>query len=190
MPGRQLAADAAAAPALSEQEVVDRFLRQPCEESYCELFRALAPRLICYFRARGCGLELAEDLLQEVMLTVYRRSPMLRHAELFRPWLYKIVRNVLLQHLRRLRREVATVGLEEAAAESAKAAADPLAGSRFQEWIAALAPDEREIMTLRYVDELEYHEIAEVLGLPAGTVQWKVFNAKRKLARRFQNGQG
>jgi DNA-directed RNA polymerase specialized sigma24 family protein len=45
-------------------------------------------------------------------------------------------------------------------------------------------------MTLRYVDELEYHEIAEVMGLPAGTVQWKVFNAKRKLAQRFPNGQG
>lgn len=190
MPGRQLAASAATAPARSEQEAVERFLRHPGEESYCELFRVLAPRLLCYFRARGCGLELAEDLLQEVMLTVYRRSRMLRHAELFRPWLYKIVRNVLLQHLRRLRREVATVDLEAAAHEPARLEGDPLAGSRFRQWMAALAPDEREIMTLRYVDELEYHEIADVMGLPAGTVQWKVFNAKRKLAQRFRNGQG
>jgi DNA-directed RNA polymerase specialized sigma24 family protein len=40
-------------------------------------------------------------------------------------------------------------------------------------------------MTLRFIEELEYHDIAEVLGLPLGTVQWKIFNSKKKLARRF-----
>lgn len=168
---------------------MERFLREPSEESYGELFRALAPRLICYFRTRGCGVELAEDLVQEVMWTVYLRSRMLRRRERFRPWLYRVVRNVLLQHLRRSRRDVVTVALGQAA-EVAATFPDPLAGSRFSEWMAALAPEEQEILKLRYVDELEYHEIAEVLGLPTGTVQWKIFNAKRKLAQRFGNGKG
>ena len=49
-----------------------------------------------------------------------------------------------------------------------------------------LGEDEREIMMLRYIDELEYHEISELVGLPQGTVQWKIFNAKKKLAARFK----
>ncbi|MCS6953978.1 MAG: sigma-70 family RNA polymerase sigma factor [Bryobacterales bacterium] len=176
--------------ALFEDEAVDRFLREPSEESYGQLFRALAPRLLCYFRTRGCPTELAEDLAQEVMWTVYQRSWMLRRLERFRPWLYKVMRNVLLQHLRRSRRDVATVALGKETAELPAPVADPLAGSQFSEWMASLAPDEREILTLRYVDELEYHEIAEVLGLPTGTVQWKIFNAKKKLIKRFGNGRG
>ena len=56
---------------------------------------------------------------------------------------------------------------------------------QFAQWMAALDAEERQIMMLRYVEELEYHDIAEVLGLPLGTVQWKIFNSKKKLARRF-----
>jgi DNA-directed RNA polymerase specialized sigma24 family protein len=42
-------------------------------------------------------------------------------------------------------------------------------------------------MMLRYIDELEYHEIAEMVDLPLGTVQWKIFNSKKKLAARFKS---
>ncbi len=41
---------------------------------------------------------------------------------------------------------------------------------------------EREIMRLRFIEEWEYHEIAAAQEIPIGTVQWKVFNAKKKLA--------
>jgi DNA-directed RNA polymerase specialized sigma24 family protein len=41
---------------------------------------------------------------------------------------------------------------------------------------------ERETMTLRFVEEWEYHEIAAVQAIPIGTVQWRVFNSKKKLA--------
>ena len=54
--------------------------------------------------------------------------------------------------------------------------------------MAWLNPEERQIMMLRYVDDLEHHEIAAVLGLPLGTVQWKVFQTTRKLAAHFGKG--
>jgi DNA-directed RNA polymerase specialized sigma24 family protein len=41
---------------------------------------------------------------------------------------------------------------------------------------------EREALTLRFVEEWEYHEIAAAKAIPIGTVQWRVFNAKKKLA--------
>ncbi len=170
---------------VSEQEAIDRFLGAPGEESFRDLFRTIVPRLVRYFRTRGCDRELAEDLTQEVMVTVYHQSGRLRKKELFRPWLFKIVKNTLLQHVRRTGRKVATVALTPGVHEPGGVIVDPLAASRFNEWMAWLEPDERQIMTLRYVEELEYHEIADVLEMPTGTVQWKVFHSKRKLAARF-----
>jgi DNA-directed RNA polymerase specialized sigma24 family protein len=45
-----------------------------------------------------------------------------------------------------------------------------------------LDAQERETMTLRFVEEWEYHEIAAAKAIPIGTVQWRVFNSKKKLA--------
>jgi DNA-directed RNA polymerase specialized sigma24 family protein len=41
---------------------------------------------------------------------------------------------------------------------------------------------EREALTLRFIEQWEYHEIASAQSIPIGTVQWRVFSAKRKLA--------
>lgn len=170
---------------LTEQEAIERFLANPSEEACGEFFRATAPRIFCYFRARGCDAALAEDLTQNVMITVFRHASELREKELFRPWLYRIAKNELLQHLRRKGRQVETVHLEMALEDAGGAGSDPLLPAQFAEWMQYLEPDERRIIMLRFIDGLEYHEIAEVLELPTGTVQWKVFHAKKKLAARF-----
>lgn len=168
----------------NEQDAVDRFLWLSDAESFRDLFHAMVPRVVCYFRTRGCGRELAEDLTQDVMLTVYNQSHRLREKELFRPWLFKIVKNALLQHVRRSGRELHTVALD--AGRHAGVQGNVLAQCRFNEWMAWLPPAERHIMTLRYVEGLEYHEIAAMLEMPTGTVQWKVFHSTRKLAARFR----
>jgi len=167
------------------EEAIDRFLAEPSEESYARMFQVLMPRMITYFRVRGCGREVAEDLSQEVMLAAYTQSSRLRSRELFRPWLFKIARNAFLQWLRRDSREVETVELGAATWQPESRSTDPLRTLQFAQWMAALDSEERQIMTLRFIEELEYHDIAEVLGLPLGTVQWKIFNSKKKLARRF-----
>jgi RNA polymerase sigma-70 factor (ECF subfamily) len=169
-----------------EPEAIEGFILNPCEESFGALFRAMAPRLIAWYRVRGCGKELAEDLTQEVMLAVFRQASHLRNPELFRPWLYRIVKNALLQHVRRNGRRVETVELKAAETGSPAKQPDPLLPAQFAEWMAFLGEEEREIMMLRYINELEYHEIAEMVNLPQGTVQWKIFNAKKKLAARFK----
>jgi RNA polymerase sigma-70 factor (ECF subfamily) len=45
-----------------------------------------------------------------------------------------------------------------------------------------LEPVERQIMMLRYSEELGYQEIATALGIPLGTVKWKIFSAKERLS--------
>jgi RNA polymerase sigma-70 factor (ECF subfamily) len=172
-------------PPPGEQDAVERFLNTASEESFEELFREFAPPIVHYFRIRGCDLDLAEDLTQEVMLAVYKAHGTLRSKDRFRSWLYRIARNVLLRHFRDASRRVATTELGASSEEVCEPAADPYAASEFADWMAWLNLDERQIMMLRYVDGLEHHEIAAVLGIPLGTAQWKVFRATKKLAAHF-----
>lgn len=161
--------------------MLDVFLDTPNEDSFAELFRTFTPQLVAFFRARRCGLDLAEDLAQEVMLTVYRKASQIRDRNLFRGWLFRVARNALCKHFRK---PVETLNLEDIpdrmAASDVTTHATP--GFEFLQWMAFLDSREREVMKLRFIEHWEYHEIAAAHAIPTGTVQWRVFNAKKKLA--------
>jgi RNA polymerase sigma-70 factor (ECF subfamily) len=152
------------------------------------VFAKLAQRLIGYFRVRGCSPELSEDLAQEVLLAVYRNAGRLRGKDQFWPWFFRIAANALRRQQRDVSRRVTTVACDRDTEDLRPSNDDPLLAFRFAEWMACLKPEDRQIMTLRYVEDLEYHEIAAVVGLPLGTVQWRIFEAKRRLAARFGAG--
>src|ERR1700735_57628 len=162
----------------------EEFLESPSEASFCPLFRIFSPQLTSFFRTRGCELALSEDLAQEVMVTVYRKRDHLRDRPLFRAWLFKIARGVLCRHYGKRSREVETIGLENLServlASSRRSAGTP--AFEFLDWIGFLDQREQEALRLRFLAGWEYHEIAEAQEIPIGTVQWRVFNAKKKLA--------
>jgi RNA polymerase sigma-70 factor (ECF subfamily) len=167
-----------------EGAATERFLEAPGEDSFAELFNVLTPQLVAFFRARRCELPAAEDLAQEVMLTVYRKAEQIRDRASFRAWLFKIARNVLWRHYGKQTREVGTVHLAEIADRSIAASPQPpgTPAFEFHHWMAFLDSRERETMQLRFIEQWEYHEIAAAQAVPIGTVQWRVFNAKKKLA--------
>jgi RNA polymerase sigma-70 factor, ECF subfamily len=167
-----------------EGAVTGNFLDAPNETTFAELFDTFTPQLVAFYRRRSCELSLAEDLAQGVMLTVYCKAGQLRDRALFRAWLFKIARNALCRHYGKQTREVEIVDLDDATDRIAPANSKP-AGTpafEFRNWMAFLDTHEREVMTLRFVEQWEYHEIAAARATPIGTVQWQVFNAKKKLA--------
>jgi RNA polymerase sigma-70 factor (ECF subfamily) len=171
---------------LREAAVIARFLDEPCDESFTGIYRLFTPRLVAFYRARNCDPGLSEDLAQVVMFTVYRKAGQIRDRALFRAWLFRIAHNALCRHYGKQAREVETVYVEDPVDRLAglSAEAGPPA-FEFMHWMGFLNPREREVMTLRFVEQWEYHEIATAKDMPIGTVQWIVFNAKRKLAPRL-----
>lgn len=163
--------------------VTKTFLDAPGEATFGDLFRFFCPKLVAFFRARGCAL-IAEDLAQEVMLTVYKKAAQVRDRALFQAWVFRIARNTLSRHYTRQTREVDTVDLSKV--PDGVIAVSPRNGGapafEFNTWMGFLDSRERDTLTLRFVEEWEYHEIAAAQRVPIGTVQWRVFNAKRKLA--------
>jgi RNA polymerase sigma-70 factor, ECF subfamily len=167
-----------------EAAIVARFLDEPRDESFTGLYELFAPRLVAFYRARKCDPGLSEDLAQLVMFTVYCKAGQIRDRGLFPAWLFRIAHNALCRHYGK--REVDTVYLEDSVVRGASVSAEPGPPAfEFMRWMGFLNPREREVMTLRFVEQWEYHEIAAAKDMPIGTVQSIVFNAKKKLAPRL-----
>src|SRR6266576_4288687 len=166
-----------------EESVTEWFFDVPDERAFADLFRVFTPQLLAFFRTRGCGAAVAEDLAQEVMLAVHLKASQLRERKLFRAWLFKIARNALSHYYRKQATEVGTGDLADVAdrlAASHMPAATP--AFEFRRWTALLKSRDQELMRLRFIEQWEYHEIAAAHAAPIGTVLWRVFAAQKKLA--------
>jgi RNA polymerase sigma-70 factor, ECF subfamily len=168
-----------------EQQAIAGFLAERTEERFCALFDAFYGRLRRYFMARGVDRSGAEELAENVMFQVFRHASQLRDGSSFHGWIFQIARNEILQLRRKSASAVQTVAYEPLA----RRLSDTLdSGERldregpFREWMSHMDETEREILILRFVEDLDYPEISEVLGIPVGTIKWRVFNAKSKLA--------
>ena len=168
-----------------ERQAIAGFLSQRTEEWFCVLFDAFYPRLCRYFAARGVDGPSSEELAENVLFQTYRHVSQLREGAAFHGWLFQIARNELLQHCRKSSSALPTVEYEPLAGRLANTMGSAEHMGRegpFREWMSHMDEIEREILVLRFVEDLDYREISEVLGIPVGTIKWKVFNAKRKLA--------
>ena len=167
---------------LSDPEAAEQFLTRTDHDSFDSLFRIFSPQLVAFFQKRRHKRDIAEDLAQEVMLTVYRKAGQVRDHKLFRAWLFRVAHNAACRHYAQRSRQVPTIDVDMGAYLAAPSQ-NPLGpGADFRDWMKFLDEQEREAMTLRFVEEWEYHEIAAAKCIPIGTVQWRVFNSKKKLA--------
>jgi RNA polymerase sigma-70 factor, ECF subfamily len=134
------------------------------------------------------GTELAEDALQEALLSAFKALPSLEEPERFASWLYAITRHAALRTSRRLREDKKrSVDLDTAIIEHSEALARPMAPIDAFEtaWVRAaidaLEEDYRLILKLRFYDEMSLKRIGDFLGLPLTTVKWRLHAAKDKL---------
>jgi len=137
-----------------------------------------------------------EDVTQEAFIKAYRALPTFRGDSAFYTWLYRIVTNVTIDTLRRkgmygeveFGDQIALGNVDPASRTTPSAA--PLPHSRLDqkeirqridEAIDELSPGQRAVIVLRELEDLSYHEIAEILDCSIGTVMSRLFYARKKL---------
>ena len=139
-----------------------------------ELFESIQSPLGRYVRAATGDSALAEDVLQEVFILIYRKLYWLRDPELFRPWAYRIASREVVRQLKRRRRWPEQfdedTGPERLAAGTTGALDHELTG-RLPELLSRVSPASRMVLVLHYLDEMPLAEVADVLGLPVGTAK-------------------
>lgn len=128
--------------------------------------------------------ELAEDVLQEFFLKLYRSPP---GPEVKRPraYLFQSARNLALDALRR---EPRHVGLEDCGDLSQPDATDPAERLDLEGALAALSLTDRQLVTLHINGGLKFRELAELCGMPLGTVLWRYRKAIGILKTRLDGG--
>jgi len=171
---------------VEEKQIIENFLATRTEEAFCALFEAVCLRLRRYFLLRGLDAATAEDLTQNVFVKVYRQAGELREADHFYGWLFAIVRHEMVSYWRREQTRVEEVGLESLGdwlEDGLMAEPEVMPALRLTDWLKALEPAERDLVVLRFVEGLSYEELAVALKLPLGTIKWRVFNVRKKLAR-------
>lgn len=159
-------------------------------EAFDELVRRHRGAIYTLIRTVIGGEQDADDLTQECFVRAYVAIVRFRQEGTFRTWLTRIAVNVARTHLARQRRVRRQVSLDAATDGGASPDAFVIGSdveatlSRRQAIVRALAmlPEEcRVALTLRDVQGLEYHEIASVLNVPIGTIESRVFRARRRL---------
>jgi RNA polymerase sigma-70 factor, ECF subfamily len=160
------------------------------ERAFEQVMQAFGSRTLAYLTAL-VGDD-AEDVQQEVWLTVFRSVHELANPSVFRTWLFRLTRHRAIDWLRKRKRERELV--EVAAAEAPDEAQEDVPfdqeidDATLQRALAGLPPPQREVLLLRYRDDLSYTEIALIVGCPIGTVRTRLHHAKRKLSEQLNRG--
>lgn len=135
----------------------------------------------------------AEDIVQDALITAWRKLDRIRESDRLRPWLYQIASNRALDVLRsRTRHPADSLDAGDGLAEQlpAAAAGDPetqvLARAQWQQLamaVGSLPPQQRAVWILREFDGFSYSEIAKILHVSEGTVRGQLARARTRLVR-------
>jgi RNA polymerase sigma-70 factor (ECF subfamily) len=155
------------------------------EAAFEELIERYSPRLR-YFLRKVAG-DRAEDLLQDVWLDAFRGLPRLADAQAFRAWIYRIARDRAFGLLRKSKRTEQLLGEIDVPGESAdEKEFSPEDAARIHAALDELPAEQREVLVLRFLEEMSYDEIARVTSQPLGTVRSRIHYGKRALRRALE----
>jgi RNA polymerase sigma-70 factor (ECF subfamily) len=161
------------------------------ERAFAEIVRVYEGTVYDYVRRLVNDRSLAEELTQEVFLSVFRGLPKFSGRCRFTSWLFQVAKNRVYDELRRSIRRLETVTLE-AGPELHANDPEPEQGETIEAlWraVAKLTPGLKSPLLLRDVVGLSYAEIAEALELELATVKWRIYRA-RELVQRELGRQG
>lgn len=128
--------------------------------------------------------EEAADIAQDALVRAYRGIRRFDPSRPMFPWLYQITRNLALNRIERMRNREGTLMIDvlfdgDPGPEDAAVADDER--TRVRRAVARLQAQHRTVIELNHFQECSYREIAEILGIPIGTVMSRLYHARRRL---------
>lgn len=136
----------------------------------------------------------ADDVLQDVLVLIYRKLRWLREPDLFWPWCYRIATREALKRLKRERRWSAQLRDQEALdrlpSRNDDFALEPDALEEVRRLLHVLSPASRAVFSLHYLSEMSLQETAAVLGVPTGTAKSRLAYGLAVIRRKLEQTGG
>ena len=154
-----------------------------------EIYEAYISYIYAVIRGVVKNKENAEDLTAEFFIKLWNMADQYKAGSGHKTWMTVIARNMAIDFMRKAGREQLTEEVPEvSAADTAAGIADSMENEvvgrmNFRETVEKLPETERQIMTMKLAGQMTFKEIAEVLGIPMGTVTSKYQNSLEKLRR-------
>ncbi len=190
---RERAGDVVAEPR-DASDLIEAIAARRDREAFKALFADFAPRVKAFARRSGASSQVAEDLAQDVMLTVWRRAGLFdRRKAAASTWIFTIARNRRIDMIRKEARP--DFDPHDPSLQAEDKAADELLHASEMEGelrraVARLPQEQAELMRLAYFEDKSHGVIAEELDLPLGTVKSRIRLAMRKLRRMMKECEG
>lgn len=149
--------------------------------AFAALFDHFAPRLKGFMMRSGMGAAQAEEIVQDVMLTVWRKSDQFDpHKAQVSAWIYQIAKNRQIDVFRKESRPMpealkfeAELGIGDVQSASEIVEVEQEAG-QLRAALAKLKPDQRDMIEKAYLGELTHQQIKSQTGLPLGTIKSRI----------------
>lgn len=177
-----------------ERELIRR-AGQGDQEAFRQLVETYqAPAYRLALRMCGGDAALAEDAAQEAFLAAWRGLPRFRGDSRFSTWLYRLTTNAAIDWLRREKRhrgmdDVTELELPDDGPSPQDQAEQAETQQTVRRALGQLSEEHRQVLLLRYMQELDYAEIAAALEISEGTVKSRISRAKMRL-RELLDGSG
>jgi RNA polymerase sigma-70 factor (ECF subfamily) len=157
------------------------------EQAFAEMIRSYDPRLRYFLLKLLADRHAAEDAAQDVWLDVYRGLVRLREPGAFRAWLYRLARDRALRKLRATRpTHVLLENDDVAVTEESDERFSKEDAEQIHAALDTLSPEHREVLVLRFIEDLSYDEIEAITGCRPGTVKSRIHYAKQMLRRAIE----
>lgn len=161
------------------------------DAAFSEVYQLMGPKLIAFFLRQGTSREVAEDLLQDVAIRLYRARGSFQRGASAMAWAYGVARNAHIDHVRAAKTRRIVVSDDDAVgrvrADEAASAESLVAVSQQVEHLNAalenLPPAQREAYELRHVQGMEVDQAAAIAGVGENAFKIRVHRAKETLRR-------
>lgn len=164
------------------------------ETAFSQLYKLCYSNLYAYGLAMGGDQDVVKDGIQEVFLTLYTQKNMLRNVDSLRAFLFRSLKNYLINNLikegRKQELDVEEINfsisytIEESFIEDEER---KILYSRIRKLMGSLSPRQTECIYLRFVHEMSFTEMSEILGIGVSATRNLLFRALKKMRDSYSN---
>ncbi len=171
-------------------ELIEQLLLLRCQmgdkDAFAELIERYERPLRYFINRLLDNSELTEDIFQDTWLTVIRRIHGLKEIDAFPAWLYRIARNKVYQQHRTKKAEAKldeNIPVENNTEDDVFSPED---AAKVHKGLKELPPEYREVLMLRFLEQMSYQQISQVLNCKLGTVRSRLHYAKIALRKEVE----